>query len=311
MRPSVCVCIPARNEAEHIGRLIEALAQQTVQTFAVAICVNNSSDATHAKAVEATLRSNAGFALHIVQRVFEPELAHAGSARRAAMDMGADLLTPDGLLLSTDADCRPPVDWIEANLAYFSPERIIGGRIELDELEADVAPAIFILRRWFDAYWQAVRAIEDRIDPVAWDMPPRHGDHTGASLALSVDLYRRAGGVPLLPTGEDRALVEAAIKAGGKLVHPNVVWTRASSRTAGRANGGMAADMQRWIDCAASGETPMVPAFSHWEERACWRLRTRAKMGVSACLEAERALPPMPCDIPLLDIAEAEMAAVR
>ncbi|MBG6120269.1 hypothetical protein IWY39_004134 [Sphingobium sp. JAI105] len=261
--------------------------------------------------MKATLRSNTRFALHIVQRVFEPEFAHAGSARRAAMDMGADLLPPDGLLLSTDADCRPPADWIETNLAHFSAERIIGGRIELDELEADIAPAIFMLRRRFDAYWQAVRAIEDTIDPVAWDMPPRHGDHTGASLALSVDLYRRAGGVPLLPTGEDRALVEAAIKAGGKLVHPNAVWTRASSRTAGRANGGMAADMQRWIDCAASGDIPMVPAFSQWAERARWRLRTRAKMGVAACLEAERALPPMACDIPLPDMAEAEMAGVQ
>ncbi len=311
MKPPVCVCIPARNEAEHIGRLIEALARQTVKTFAVAICVNNSSDTTHAQAVEVTLRSNAGFALHIVERVFEPEVAHAGSARRAAMDMGANLLTPDGLLLSTDADCRPPPDWIEANLAYFSPERIIGGRIELDELEADMAPAIFMLRRRFDAYWQAVREIEDAIDPVIWDMPPRHGDHTGASLALSVDLYHRAGGVPLVRTGEDRALVEAAIEAGGKLVHPGAVWTRASSRTAGRANGGMAADMQRWSDCAASGEMPMVPAFSHWEERARWRLRTRAKMGVAACLKAERALPPMPCDIPLPEMAGAELAAAQ
>ncbi|WP_404478802.1 glycosyltransferase [Novosphingobium sp. BL-52-GroH] len=311
MRRPVCVCIPARNEAEHIGRLIEALARQTVQSFAVAICVNNSGDFTHAKAVEVTLRSKAGFELHIVQRVFEPELAHAGSARRAAMEMGADLLTPDGLLLSTDADCRPPADWIEANLAHFSPERIIGGRIELDEREADMAPAIFTLRRRFDAYWQAVRAIEDMIDPVAWDIPPRHGDHTGASLALPVDLYRRAGGVPLLATGEDRALVEAAIKVGGKLVHPNAVWTRASSRTAGRASGGMAADMQRWIDHAASGEIPMVPAFSHWEERARWRLRTRAKVGVASCLEAEHALPPMPCDIPLPGMAGAEMAAVQ
>ena len=311
MKPPVCVCIPARDEAEHIGRLIEALAQQTVQTFAVAICVNNSSDATHAKAVEATLRYNAGFTLHIVQRVFEPELAHAGSARHAAMDMGAGLLTPDGLLLSTDADCRPPADWIEANLTHFSPERIIGGRIELDELETDMAPAIFMLRRRFDAYWQAVRAIEDMIDPVAWDMPPRHGDHTGASLALSVGLYRRAGGVPLLPIGEDRALVEAAIKAGGQLIHPNAVWTRASSRTAGRANGGMAADMQRWIDCAASDDVPMVPAFSLWEERVRWRLRTRVEIGVAACLEAERALPPMPCDIPLPPMAGGALAAVQ
>ncbi|WP_420142997.1 glycosyltransferase [Sphingobium sp.] len=300
MTPKACVCVPARNEAEHIGRLIEALAQQTTPTpFAVAICVNNSSDATRVAAVDATVRFRASFMLEIIQRVFKPDLAHVGSARRAAMDLGAEIVGPDGLLISTDADCRPPADWIDANLAHFTPDRIVGGRIELDELEAAKAPAIFALRGRFDAYWQAVRAIEDAIDPVEWDMPPRHGDHTGASLALSSDLYLRAGGVPLLPTGEDRALVDAAIEVGGKLIHPNAVWTRASSRTVGRADGGMAADIQRWIDCAASGEIPSVPALLHWEERARWRLQAKHNMSAEAYVKAERALPPMPCDMPL------------
>lgn len=306
MTPSVCICVPARNEEEHIGRLVEALAQQTVQSFVVAICINNSTDATRTRAVEATIHSDAPFQLRIVEREFAPDLAHAGSARRAAMDLGADTLPPDGLLITTDADCRPPADWVEANLAHASPDRIIGGRIELDEWEAAAAPAIFALRCRFDAYWQAVRTIEDAIDPMPWDMPPRHGDHTGASLALSVDLYRRAGGVPLFPTGEDRALVKAAIEAGGKLIHPNAVWTRASSRTAGRAHAGMAADMQRWIDWAASGDVPMIPALSHWEERARWRLWAKDKMSASHVLEAERALPAMPYDVPLPDLVAVQ-----
>jgi hypothetical protein len=303
MMPPVCICVPARNEAEHIGSLIEALARQTVQTFAVAICINNSCDATYARIIDATVHSIAPFDLQIIQREFEPALAHAGSARRAAMDLGADRVGSGGLLISTDADCRPPADWVEANLTHSAPDRIIGGRIELDGLEAAEAPAIFALRRRFDAYWQAVRAIEDAIDPVLWDRPPRHGDHTGASLALSVDLYRRAGGVPLLPTGEDRALVEAAIGAGGKLLHPNAVWTRASSRTAGRADGGMAADMRRWVDCATGGDAPKVPALSHWQDRAKWRLEARQALSATAFLDAERALPAMPCDMPLPDLA--------
>lgn len=306
MTLKACVCVPARNEAEHIGHLIEALAQQTTQTpFAVAICVNNSDDTTRAAAVDATFRFRVPFMLEIIERKFEPALAHAGSARRAAMDLGAEMVGSGCLLISTDADCRPPPDWVDANLAHFTPDRIIGGRIELDEMEAAKAPAIFALRGRFDAYWQAVRAIEDAIDPVEWDMPPRHGDHTGASLALSSDLYLRAGGVPLLPTGEDRALVDAAIEVGGKLIHPNSVWTRASARTVGRADGGMAADMQRWIDYAACGDIPSVPALSHWKERALWRLQAKRNMSAAARVEAERALPPMPCDMLLPDLAAA------
>ncbi|MFC3444001.1 glycosyltransferase [Sphingobium rhizovicinum] len=297
MNLAACVCVPARNEAQHIGQLIEALAQQTVQNFAAAICINNSSDATRATAMSAMRKINARFHLHVFECEFEPGLAHAGSARRAAMDLGAELLSADGILISTDADCRPPEIWVEANLQHCATDHIVGGRIELDELEADAMPAIFSIRSRFDAYWAAVRAIEDAIDPVEWDMPPRHGDHTGASLALSVDLYRRAGGVPLISTGEDHALVDAAIAAGGRLVHPNVVWTRASARTAGRAEAGMAADMQRWIDYANSGNVPIVPAFVHWEARARWRRRARKVLGTTALREAERSLVPMPCDM--------------
>lgn len=301
MSAAVCVCIPARNEAGHIATLIDALATQAVDApFAVALCVNNSDDETAQVAEDAAGRAKGRFSLTCIERLFEPSLAHAGSARRAAMDLGVEILgRDDGLLISTDADCRPPRDWIAANLAAFAADRIVGGRIELDEAEAAHAPEIFALRHRFDAYWREVRAIEDSIDPLPWDPAPRHGDHTGASLAMSVDLYRRAGGVPLLPVGEDRALVDAAIAAGGKLVHPQSVWTRASARTVGRAAGGMAGDLQGWIDAISRGTVPLVPHFAHWEARALWRRDGRRLRGADNVGEAERRLPDMPCDMAL------------
>ncbi|WCT72685.1 glycosyltransferase [Sphingomonas naphthae] len=301
MTVEVCVCIPARNEADRIATLIDALATQDIdRPFGVALCVNNSSDDTGRIAQHAAARADGRFTLTQVACQFEPSLAHAGSARRAAMQLGVEILgRAGGLLISTDADCRPPADWVAANLAASAPDRIVGGRIELDEDEAEECPEIFAFRRHFDAYWRRVRAIEDRIDPSPWDPAPRHGDHTGASLALSVDLYRRSGGVPLQPSGEDRALVEAAIAAGGKLVHPQTVWTRTSARTTGRATGGMAEDLQRWIDAEARGELPNVPHFDHWEARAMWRRDLRKDRGTTGLVEAERLLPPMPCDMTL------------
>ena len=300
MSVEVCVCIPARNEADRIATLIDALAMQTVdRPFGVVLCVNNSSDDTGGVAQHAAARCEGRFTLTQIECFFEPPLAHAGSARRAAMELGAEMLESTGLLISTDADCRPPADWIAANLAAGGSDRIIGGRIELDEADADEYTAIFAFRRHFDAYWQRVRAIEDSIDPSPWDPLPRHGDHTGASLALSVELYQRSGGVPLQPSGEDRALVEAAIVAGGKLVHPQTVWTRTSARTIGRATGGMAEDLQRWADAEARGELPNVPHFDHWEARALWRRDFRQGRGTTALMEAERLLPAMPCDMAL------------
>lgn len=300
MTRAFCVCAPARNEAAHIATLIAALAAQTgVRQVQLALCVNNSDDGTAGIARNAADRSAGRVVVVIIEREFDAPLAHAGSARRCAMDLGANVLGDgDGLLISTDADCRPPPDWIMSNLAYAGPDRILGGRIELDEQEQP-PPALFSLRKRFDLYWQAVRAIEDAIDPSPWDPAPRHGDHTGASLALEVALYRRAGGVPLLETGEDRALVEAAVGKGGRLVHPPAIWTRASARTVGRAAGGMALDMQLWLRSVASGEPPRVPGFDHWRARAEWRRQHRAHVHDARLVEAERALAPMPCDMAL------------
>lgn len=300
MNRPFCVCVPARNEAAHIGTLIAALAGQTVAVpVPLALCVNNSDDGTSAAARAAAAQTNGQVALTLVEKRFTAIDAHAGSARRAAMDLGATMLKEaDGLLLSTDADCRPPTDWIAANLAWADEDRIVGGQIMLDEDET-VPGVILELRGRFDRYWEQVRAIEDLLDPQPWDPAPRHGDHTGASLALSVSLYQRAGGVPLLPTGEDRALVDAAVAAGGTLIHPAAVWTRASARTVGRAAGGMAADMQRWTQSGTAQGQVLVPSFDQWRARAEWRRQQRDRGTPIALAQAEQRLDPMPCDMPL------------
>ena len=295
------VCVPARNEAAHIATLIAALGAQSVAPVPVVLCVNNSDDGTADVARAAADHCTGRIALTVVERTFDPPHAHAGSARRAAMEMAARMLPDDGLLISTDADCRPPPDWVAENVAHAGIDRIVGGRIELDENEP-FAREILALRKRFDRYWSDVRAIEDAIDPSPWDPAPRHGDHTGASLSLSAGLYRRAGGVPPLATGEDRALVAAAVAAGGKLMHPASIWTRASARTSGRASGGMALDMQRWLAASIGDEAPRVPALTHWRTLAAWR-RQRRSEGGDACLpEAERRLPAMPCDMALPEL---------
>jgi hypothetical protein len=301
MTRQVVVCVPARNEAKRLPVLLEALAQQTLPSpINVALCVNNSSDETAWAAQATAAKAEGRLRLNLLTCEFPPELAHAGSARRAAMDLGAEWLNDnDVLLVSTDADCRPPADWLEANLTHAGPKRIVGGRIELDEREAEKWPLLFDLRDRFDDYWSKVREIEDAVDPVQWDPPPRHGDHTGASLALTVGLYRAAGGVPLTQSGEDRALVAAALAVGGELIHPQTVWTRTSARPVGRADGGMAEEMRRWLAAGSDGVDPKVPAFQLWQSRALWRRAMRRALGPGELMLAEAKLPPMPCEMSL------------
>jgi GT2 family glycosyltransferase len=303
MKPIICVCVPARNEAERIATLISALAAQDFgQPVWLALCVNNSDDDTVERASDAARASDGRVVLRLEETRFPVPLAHAGSARRAAMELGCRILEDnEAYLLSTDADCRPPVDWITKNLAAASSDRIVGGRIEIDDADPDCDAGLMALSKRFALYWQHVRAIEDAIDPSECDPAPRHGDHTGASLMTSVGLYVRAGGIPLMPTGEDRAFVEAAISAGGRLVHPHDIWTRTSPRQVGRAQGGMATDMALWAAAGAARTVPMVPAFQHWHDRALWR-RALRRMDPNDIIHAERALPPMPCDMPLPEV---------
>lgn len=86
--------------------------------FGVVLLVNNSRDGTAALA-----RGMVGrlpFPLLVLEESLPPELAHAGEARRRAMEAAAFWLerdaVPDAVLLTTDADGRPARDWVARNL---------------------------------------------------------------------------------------------------------------------------------------------------------------------------------------------------
>ena len=297
-----CVCVPARDEADRLPILLDALARQDVDgPIRVSILINNTVD----DSVAAVARAQAawGERLHLAVACHDlpPERAHAGTARRLAMEAGLARIDPDrGVLISTDADTRPPSDWISAMLrAIDAGLDIVGGRIVVDDAEP-LAADMDAMQVKLDRYWACVRAIEDDIDPCRWDPAPRHGDHTGASLAILAPLYRAAGGVPAIPAGEDRALVEAAVAAGGRLGHPMSVWTRVSARTIGRATGGMADHMQALSVRVARGEPTFLPSFDQWRARAAWRRMRRDQPGGDAGVARdEPLLPPMRCDMPL------------
>jgi GT2 family glycosyltransferase len=301
--PRMCVCVPARNEAERLPVLLGAVAAQDFPgVIPVAIAVNNTTD----DSVDVLERCRADYwgrlDIDVTDIRFAPEEAHAGSARGLAMDRGAGLLGDDdhAILVSTDADARPPATWLTAIAAGIARGAdLVGGRIAIDPDEPLPAQAA-VLRAAMDRYWEQVRAIEDAIDPVAWDPPPRHGDHTGASLAIRLGVYRACGGVPQIASGEDRALVMAAVAQGARLAHPHDVWVNVSPRRDGRATGGMAEDMARLVDAGAGREPILMPDFDHWRARAAWRRRMRAEGSSPArMVRAEALLPPMPHDMPL------------
>lgn len=296
------IAIPARDEAAHLGRLLDHLAAQNVPSpLEISLCLNNTTDRSARIIADHSARRSGRLVIDLLERDFPAAEAHAGSARRCAMDHAAAQLAddPDALIITTDADTLPPPGWVAANLdAAHAGGDIIGGRLELGDEQSLPSPVMRLHLLWA-RYWREVRLIEDTIDPRPWDPPPRHGDHTGASLAIRRAIYCAIGGVPAIPLGEDRALVEAGCSAGARLVHPPAVWTLVSPRRIGRAVGGMATSMATLYRNAADGTDPLVPGLDHWRRRAAWRRALRATEGDAAIPAAERALPPMPDDTPL------------
>jgi hypothetical protein len=303
---AMCICVPARNGAERLPAFFEAVAVlDWPSPIPVSIAVNNSSD----DSLETIAAAQAAYEGRLDMRVsiaeFPEALAHAGSARRLAMTEGLRLLPTlqNGVLVSTDADARPPADWLRNVAAAFARGAdLVGGKIVIDQEREPLPDAVARLRRTWDRYWAQVRDIEDRLDPVDWDPSPRHGDHTGASLAIRAELYLACGGVPLIPTGEDLALVQAAVAMGGRLAHPADVYVRVSPRRDGRAAGGMAAAMRDLFLAAHDTAVPMAPAFRHWAARATWRKQIRdGAEGHAGIARREASLPPMPHDMRLED----------
>lgn len=292
-RPSV-VCIPARNEEERLPILLASLARQegfsAQAPLRVVVITNNCTDGT-VPAIRALGESGAlaGLTLRVIEAALEGAEAHVGTARRMALDAGADWLDaeagPDGILLTTDADARLPADWVAANLRALRAADVVGGRLVIDD-DGAADPRLADLHARIERYWAGVRRLEDILDPPPHDPAPRHGDHTGASLALPVALYRAVGGLPPLPCGEDNALVNLLRESGARLRHCPDVRVMVSARHQGRVSGGMATEMARRARVLA-GEPYLLPEAAHWHGLILRRAALRRAFHLAGSARAE------------------------
>jgi glycosyltransferase involved in cell wall biosynthesis len=280
------VAIPAKDEARCINPCLAALARQTREPDAVVLLPNNCTDDT--AAVAAAMSSSLPYRVHIHCREFPPPLANAGTARRAAMQLAAELAGRDGILLTTDADTVVANDWIERNLQAISVGAdLVCGRVALDAAEALLIPSHLHAD---DALECELTELLDRIaaelDPDPADPWPRHAEASGASLAVSVAAFLRVGGIPALEAGEDRAFADALAQIDARVRHDPTVRVTTSGRITGRAAGGMADTIRRRIrqqDEFTDGSLePSIDAYRRFDfrrrVRMAWQLHSTARI---------------------------------
>ncbi len=244
-RPLV-VAIPVRDEEDRIGACLAALADQRDGRLAhLVLLLNNTTDATAARV--RTLRPTLPFPLTLVERRYPACDAHAGTARAEAMAIAAGLAGADGILLTTDADGAAMPNWIAANRAAIGyGAEAVCGRAEIDPVEAALIPAALHADDAAEVrYATLLDEIHAIVDPDPHDPWPRHAEHSGASIAVTVRAWQRAGGVPPLPSGEDRGFLLALRRVDAAIRHAPEAVVTVSGRTVGRAAGGMAETMAR------------------------------------------------------------------
>ena len=240
------VAIPARDEADRIGPCLEALDAQCGARFGhILLFVNNSADGTVDAARSVALHPRTQ--LHVIECILPPEQANAGTARRLAMQAAAALAGPNGVLLTTDADGLVDPDWLAANLAALrAGADVVAGWVELHPIEWGMIPNKLHEDDAREcAYDTLCDEIHARLDPDPHDPLPRHTQHSGASIAVTAAAYARCGGVPAVPSGEDRALMAALRRVDARIRHAPEVHVTVSGRIVGRAPGGMADTIRR------------------------------------------------------------------
>ncbi|MBA2715098.1 MAG: glycosyltransferase family 2 protein [Rubrobacteraceae bacterium] len=235
-----CVVVPARNEEDLIASCLLALATQRgvePEAYEVLLVLDDCTDQTEALARETALECP-GLRLHFLEGPAEG----SGAARRVGMDGARDRLMrvgrPDGLIACTDADTVVAKDWISAQLRAVSEgARAIGGRIELAD-DGSLPEGV----RAEHAERGRLRYERLLSEP---DRPGKseHWQFSGASLALTAEVYAEVGGLEPKTDLEDEHLEGVLRHHGVPIDRLLSVRATTSPRLKGRAKQGLAHDL--------------------------------------------------------------------
>lgn len=249
----IAIALPLRNEEAELPACLAALDAAAAHAGAPVTLVafaNGCADGSVAMLQSYRPRH---LALDWRSATLLPPHAHAGWARRLALDAAAEHLGADGdLLLSTDADSRVASDWIVRTIAHANAGYAAVAGLALTTRADRAAMGGVAMRRMnaLGRYAVLLAYLRSYARPRAqnpwYDPWPRHGYAGGASIAVTLAAYRAIGGAPTPPIAEDRALFAAVAATGGAIRHAIDVRVFTSCRMAGRAPGGMADTLLGW-----------------------------------------------------------------
>jgi GT2 family glycosyltransferase len=127
--PEVSVIIPHHDDLDNLRRCLALLAAQTMPSDAFEIVVADNNSRCGIAAVE---KACAGLAL-----VVPAPIQGAAEARNAGVRASRGRL-----LAFIDSDCRPSPEWLERGIKALDGADMVGGRVDVDVLDADDPTAV-------------------------------------------------------------------------------------------------------------------------------------------------------------------------
>jgi glycosyltransferase involved in cell wall biosynthesis len=242
----LCVVIPSLAEREGIGKVLDSLPEKT-ERFEVIVVVNHSAGAP-GEVVEnnrGTVGDLFGRAL-VLERVFAPEVAGVGAARRAGMDLALSRLWAAGLpersaIACLDADSPVDPGYVEGILSVFDAEDPPAAGVCrcLHPIPEDPKKARAIV-----AYELWLRYL---VEGFKFCGSPYAFLTIGSCTVVSPKAYALADGMPRRQAGEDFYFLQKVAKTAGRVVDLDAT-VRPSARISDRVPFGTGRAMRQCRD---------------------------------------------------------------
>lgn len=195
------VVVPIYNEEAGLCTTLNGLAAQSDRSFALFLVDNGSTD--RSAELAARFAANAPFAVRLLCEPQKGTGAASDTGFRAAIAAGARIIA------RTDADCIPHVDWVRNLKRAMLVEGLefVAGKIKArpDETLSLADRVILPAMIWIAEHYGRLHRRGARFK-YPYFMA------AGNNLAVTADLYQRAGGFPrsaIEDMHEDRALSES------------------------------------------------------------------------------------------------------
>jgi len=297
----MCVIIPVRNEAALLSCALRRLTYQydlsarpvAHARYEIILLINNCTDDS-ARIARRHASEHPTLRLHVVERDFPSSHAHVGTARNVLMDEAYRRLTGcgrrRGIIASTDGDTLVSETWVAATIAEMEAGAdAVGGRILLSpSARLTLTRNTFRIHTEDERYRLLAARLESLRDPLTHDPAPHH-QHFGASFAVTAEVYRKAGGIPVVAFLEDVAFYQRLRSVDARFRHSFRVYVETSARTSGRVRIGLSQQLDEWTRMDRDGVPPRVESAAQIERRArfryrlrtLWRAKQQARKGAS------------------------------